>query len=172
MSAVQRESNLEAAGDYQGKVARETSRLARRMREAGHHEPLGDPTSGVALVVEQPVGPRLVEAIRLSLDSVGLSEAYVTWAGTGLLAQEILTSEPSALVAIGAGAAREIDNLEHRLARRTFSDAAEGVWFSWTRGTAGLFLPPLAPALEDEAAKRRFWRAFLALRELVPSSHL
>ena len=67
--------------------------------------------------MEQPVGPRLLEALSASLTAVGLPEAYVTWAGTGLLAEEFLVSEPAALVAIGAGAAREIDSLDYPLAR-------------------------------------------------------
>lgn len=169
---MQRESKQEPVGDYRGKVARETSRLARLVREAGHPEPLGDPNSGIVIVVEQPVGPRLLEALSASLAAVGLPEAYVTWTGTGLLTEEILVTEPAALVAIGAGAAREIDSLDYPLARHSFSEAVEGTWFSWTRGTTGLSLPPLAPALGDEAAKRSFWRAFLALRDLTPASAL
>jgi hypothetical protein len=48
-----------------------------------------------------------------------------------------------------------------------FSEAPEGSWFIWTKGTRGLRLPALAPALDDPDAKRRFWTAFLALRTLV-----
>jgi hypothetical protein len=116
------------------------------------------------LVVEQPVGPRVTQALQRSLNTVGLPEAYVTYASTGLLAQEILAAEPHALVAVGPGAARDIDALEHPLAQCPFSTAESGAWFAWTKGTAGLSLPALAPALEDEASKRRFWRAFLTLR--------
>jgi hypothetical protein len=71
-------------------------------------------------------------------------------------------------VAVGPGAVREIDALSHPLAQRSFSEAEVGVWFAWTKGTAGLTLPPLMPALNDEGSKRRFWRAFLALRDLTP----
>lgn len=121
------------------------------------------------LVVEQPAGPRTLQALERSLDAVGLPGAYVTWAPTGTLAEEILASEPHALVAVGPAAAREIDALEHSLAQNSFSEAQTGVWFTWTKGTAGLALPSLAPALDDDAAKRRFWRAFLALRERAPN---
>ena len=121
------------------------------------------------MVVEQPAGPRAVEALRRSLDSVGLLEAYVTWTYTGLLMEELLSIEPHALVAVGPGAVRELDALRHPLARGSFAEAPEGTWFSWTRGTAGLRLPALTPALDDDGAKRRFWRAFVALRDLAPA---
>lgn len=138
------------------------------MREAGHQDPSGDPGCGLVLVVEQPVGPRVLDALARSLSALGLSEAYVTPAGTGLLYEEILSVEPSALVAIGPGAAREIDTLAHPLAHHPYSDATPGEWFTWTKGTAGLLLPALVPALNDEEAKRHFWTAFLALRHLAP----
>ncbi len=140
------------------------------MKEEGHPAPLGDPTSGVVLVLEQPVGPRTLEALRLSLHSVGLQEAYVTYESTGLLAQEIQATDPQALIAVGAGAARDIDATDYPLVRHPFSEAEPGVWFPWTKGTAGLLLPALAPALDDNAAKRRFWRAFLTLRVLAPGA--
>ena len=159
----------DAASDYRAKVAHEISHLSRLMQEAGHPAPLGDPTSGVLLLVEQPVEPRALQALDRSLKTVQLPEAYVTYASTGLLAQEVLATEPHALVAVGLGAAREIDALGHPLARRSFSEAEIGVWFAWTKGTAGLYLPALIPALDDDGAKRRFWRAFLALRDLTPT---
>ena len=111
-----------------------------------------------------------MQALELSLKTVQFPEAYVTYASTGTLAQELLAAEPHALVAVGPGAAREIDALGYPLARRSFSEADLGAWFAWTNGTAGLRLPALIPALNDEEAKRRFWRAFLALRDLVPAS--
>ena len=159
-----------AASDYKAKVAHEISLLSRSMKEDGHPAPTGDPTSGVVLVVEQPIGPRVLQALDLSLKTLGLPHAYVTYASTGLLAQELLAAEPDALVAVGAGAAREIDALNHPLAQHSFSEAEMGVWFTWTKGTAGLIVPALIPALEDEGAKQRFWRAFLALRDLRPAS--
>jgi len=137
------------------------------MRAAGHPAPLGDPTSGVVLVVEQPVGPRVLDALAASLVTISLPDAYVTYASTGLLKEELLATEPHALVAVGPGAAREVDDLDHPLARTPFSDAPEGAPFVWTRGTAGLRLPSLAPALSDNANKRRFWRCFLVLRDMV-----
>ncbi len=155
-----------AAGEHRAKTAEETARIARRLKKAGHPTPLGDPASGVMLVVESPVGPRVLDALSRSLDSVGLREAHVFWSSTGLLLEALVAAEPSALAAVGPDAARELDALELPLSRRPFSEAAEGEWFSWTAGTAGLLLPPLAPALDDEAAKKRFWRAFLALRDL------
>ena len=117
------------------------------------------------LVVDAPAGPRVMDALRRSLDSVGLHEGYVVSSSTGLLLEMLLVAEPSILVAVGPDGAREIDSLDHPLARRPFSDAAEGELFSWTAGTTGLRLPPLAPALDDDGAKKRFWRAFLALRD-------
>jgi hypothetical protein len=157
----------DAASDYRDKVAHEISQLSKLMKRAGHPAPLGDPASGVVLVVEQPVGPRVLQAVERSLESVELPEAYVTYASTGLLAREILAAEPHALVAVGPGAASEIDALGYPLVRHSFSEAQRGVWFAWTKGTAGLSLPALVPALDDEEAKRRFWRAFLALRDLA-----
>jgi len=120
-------------------------------------------------VVEQPVGPRILQALERSLQAVGLPEAYVTYEKTGLLAQELQATEPQVLVAIGAGAARDIDALDYPLARQPFSGAQPGIWFPWTKGTAGLVLLALAPALDDEAAKRRFWRAFLTLKDITQS---
>ena len=160
----------DAASEYRAKVVHEFSRLSRLAKESGHPAPLGDPTSGVMLVVEQPVGPRVLQALNRSLNTVGLQGAYVTYASTGLLAQEILAAEPQALVAVGPGAARDIDTLEHPLARSSFSTAEIGTWFAWTKGTAGLSLPALIPALDDDRAKQRFWRAFLALKHVSPGS--
>ena len=164
-----RGASRDAASDYRAKTAHEAARIARRLKGAVHPAPLGDPASGVVVVVEQPAGPRAVEALRRSLDSVGLLEAYVTWTYTGLLMEELLSIEPHALVAVGPGAVRELDALRHPLARGSFAEAPEGTWFSWTRGTAGLRLPALTPALDDDGAKRRFWRAFVALRDLAPA---
>jgi hypothetical protein len=157
----------DAAGDYREKTAYEISRLAKRMKEQGHPAPLGDPASGVVLVVEQPIGPRVLNALQRSLGAVGLPEAYVTYESTGLLANEIMATEPQALVAIGPGAVRDIDDLDHPLVKQLFSDAEPAAWFPWTKGTMGLVLPSIAPALNDDATKRRFWRAFLSLRDLV-----
>ncbi len=156
----------DAAGDYREKTAYEVSRLSKRMQQEGHPAPLGDPTSGVVLVLEQPVGPRTLQALKLSLQAVGLTEAYVTYESTGLLAQEIKATEPQALVAIGAGAANDIDAIDYPLARQPFSSVRPGVWFAWTKGTVGLVLPAITPALDDDAAKRRFWRVFLTLKDL------
>lgn len=156
------------ASEYRAKTAHEFSRLSRLVKSSGNPSPLGDPTSGIMLVVEQPVGPRILQALERSLKTVGLPQAYVTYASTGLLAQEILAAEPHALVAVGPGAARDIDETEHPLARASFSTADPGVPFVWTKGTAGLSLPALTPALDDDAAKRRFWRAFLVLKDFAP----
>jgi hypothetical protein len=155
-----------AADDYRAKTAHEISVLSRRIKESGYPAPSGDPSSGVVLVVEGPAGPRMLEALGRSLDAVGLPDAYVTYAPTGTLREEILATEPHALVAVGPAAAREIDALDHPLAQNRFSEAAAGEWFSWTKGAAGLRLPALNPALDDDAAKRRFWKAFLTLRNL------
>lgn len=152
--------------DYSAKVRHEASHLSRLIREAGHPAPSGDPASGMVVLLEQPVGPRVIEALNLSLGSLDLSRAYVTYSSTGLLMQEILTSEPTILVAIGPGAAQEIDELEYPFARRKFSEASPGNWFAWTRGTSGLLLPSLTQALDDAEAKRRFWRAFLSLQSI------
>lgn len=117
------------------------------------------------LVVEEPVGPRALDALERSLETVGLPESYVTWTSEVLL-EEILACEPSALAAVGPDAARRIDRLGYPLARSQFSEAEAGVWFAWTGGTAGLLVPAIAPALDDEGAKRHFWRAFVGLRDL------
>ena len=154
----------DAASDYREKSAFEISRLSKEIKEQGYPAPLGDPTSGIMLVLEQPAGPRPLEALQRSLHAVGLPEAYVTYESTGLLAREMLAVQPQVLVAVGPGAARDIDAIEYPLARQTFSEAKPGVWFSWSRGTAGLTLPAITPALRDDATKRRFWRTFLSLR--------
>jgi hypothetical protein len=156
----------DAAGDYREKTAYEISRLSRKMKEDGYPAPLGDPTSGTMLVLEQPVGPRILDALKRSLHAVGLPDAYVTYESTGLLAQEIPATQPQALVAIGPGAARDIDGLDHSLVKQPFSNAVPGAWFAWTKGTTGLVLPSIAPALSDERTKRRFWQAFLSLKDL------
>ena len=159
----------DAASDYARKTTYEVSRLSKLMKGEGHPTPLGDPTSGVVLVLEEPFGPRTLLALKLSLEAVGLQQAYVTYESTGLLAQEIQTTEPGVLVAIGPGAAREVDAIDYPLVRQAFSKAEPGVCFPWTKGTKGLLTPSLAPALDDEAAKRRFWSAFLALKDLANS---
>lgn len=155
--------------DYRAKVSHEASHLSRRIQEAGHPAPLGDPASGIFVLLEQPIGPRAIEALNLSLESADLSDVYVTWASTGFLLEEILASEPTALVAVGPGAARDIDELGYPLSRHSFTEATPGVWFTWTKVTAGLLLPSIAQALDDTAAKRRFWRAFLSLRSAAGS---
>lgn len=153
--------------DYRRKASHEALGIARRMKRAGHPAPLGDPASGLMILVDQPVGPRLLEALQLSLETVRLPEAYVTWASTGLLFEELLSLQPSNLVSIGPGAAREIDALDYPLFRNAFADSTYGVWFSWTSSVSGLYLPPLAPALKDDKAKKTFWRSFLALHKLA-----
>ena len=158
----------DAAEDYRRKTEHEASSLSRRIKKAGHPAPLGDPATGVVLVVEQPVGPRVLDALRASLIAVGLPDAYVTYASTGLLMEEILAAEPQLLIAVGPGAAHDLDDLDYPLSRRAFAEAEEGVPFTWTSGTLGLRLPPLAPALDDEESKRRFWRLFLSLKNLAP----
>lgn len=158
------------ANEYGAKTAHEVSRISRRMRQNRHPAPLGDPASGVVLVVEHPAGPRVLGALELSLRAVGLPEAYVTYAATGMLGEELLAIEPRALVAVGADAARDIDASGYPLVRQPFSEATPGIWFSWAKGIAGLLLPSLAPALDDESAKRRFWRAFLTLKTPAPSA--
>ena len=139
-------------------------------KEASHPASRGNPTSGIVLVVEQPVGPRVLDALRRSLRAVSLPGAYVTNTSIGLLKDELLAAQPRALVAIGGGAARYIDAAGYSLVRQPFSEAEPGVWFSWTGGISGLLLPSLAPALDDEAAKRRFWRAFLVLKTITPTA--
>ena len=157
------------AGDYGAKTLREAAQTARRATRTGP-EPFGDPLSGILLVAEPAAGAAnagVADALRRSLATVKLDAAYVTWSHSDLL-EEILSLEPGALVAVGTSAARAIDSLAYSLARTSFSEAPEGSWFAWTKGTSGLKLPALAPALKDQDAKRRFWRAFLALRTLAP----
>ena len=158
-----------ATGDYGAKTSREAARLAYRATRTGP-EPFGDPLTGILLIAEpaaEAANAGVVDALRRSLATVKLDGAYVTWPHSNLL-EEILALEPGALVVLGPAAARAIDSLDYPLARTLFSESPEGSWFDWTKGTSGLRLPALAPALEDAAAKRRFWRAFLAIRALAP----
>jgi len=163
--------------DYHAKTAHEISHLARRAGATGLRASPGVPLPGGVVLVSEPPGYAAEDrAIALSLSAVGLgpdgggTPAYVTRASGDLLREELHALEPAVLVAVGADAARAIDDLRHPLARAAFLDAPEGAWFSWTRGTRGLRLPALAPALHDPGAKRRFWRAFLALRNLQDGS--
>lgn len=156
---------MSAADEYRAKIARELSAISREMKRSGNPEPLGDPLSGVVILLSQPVGPRALDAISRSLAAIEL-EAYVTYSETKLLERELLLTEPRVLAAVGPEAAAEIDALEHPLASNPFSEAKTGTPFAWKKNTTGLLLPPLAPALDDEEEKRRFWQAFLALRAL------
>lgn len=162
-----------AASDYEAKISHETARLARGASRIGP-EHFGDPLSGVVFVAEPATGEnagantnaRVVDALRRSIAAVRLDRAYVTWPHPDLL-EEMLSLEPSALVAVGPGAARAIDALDYPLVAAQFSTATEGAWFAWTDGVSGLRLPALVPALDDTGAKHRFWRAFLAVRAIV-----
>ena len=159
-----------AARDYEAKTSHETARLANQAARAGLPQPFGDPLSGVVLVAEpaaEPEGARMVDALRRSLAAVKLDRVYVTWSHPDL-PEEILSLEPDALVAVGPTAALIIDSWNYPLAKTAFLEAPEGSWFAWTKGTRGLRLPALAPALDDADVKRRFWATFLALRALVP----
>jgi len=161
-----------AASEYEAKISHEATQLARRGEHAGP-VPFGDTHSGIVFVAEKTAGTtsaRMVDALRSSLAAVKLERAYVTWPHPDLL-EEILSLEPGALVAIGPGAAHTIDSLGYPLAKASFSEAPEGSWFAWIKGTSGLRLPALTPALEDPDAKRRFWRAFLTLRALAPNGN-
>lgn len=158
-----------AARDYEAKTYYETARLARQATRAGLPPPFGDPLSGVVIAAEPaagPLGTRMVDALQRSLVTVKLDRAYVTWSHPDIL-EEILSLEPTALVAVGSTTARTIDSCDYTLAKERFSEVPEGSWFAWTESAYGLRLPALAPALDDASAKRRFWTAFLALRALV-----
>ncbi len=121
------------------------------------------------LVVEPPVGPRALEALKACLEAVNLPHAYVTYASTGLLKEELLAIKPRAVVAVDPKVARDIDVAGYPLVRRYFPEAKPGEWFFWMKGIRGLLIPSLFPALDDEATKRRFWQAFLSLKDLVPT---
>lgn len=156
--------------DHEAKISHEADRLAQRAERAGLPRPFGNALSGVLLVVEgaeNAYHTRLVEALRRSLAAVYLEDAYVTWPSPNLF-EEILAFEPAGLVAVGPRAVQAIDSLSYPLAKMSFSEALEGSWFAWTKSTRGLLLPALAPALNDDGAKRRFWRAFLTLRSFAP----
>ena len=156
-----------AANAYEEKTSHEVARLVRGSKRAGLPRPFGDPLSGVVLVAERdPASAEVADALRRSLAAIKIDRAYVTWPSSDLL-EEILSLEPSALVAVGPAAARVIDDLNYPLVKTLFSETLEGSWFIWTKGTFGLQLPALAPALGDADTKRRFWRAFLALRDLA-----
>jgi hypothetical protein len=156
---------MTAPDDYLAKAERELSAITREMKRTGNPGPLGNPLSGTVIVLSQPVGPRVLDAIRRSLDATQL-DAYVTYAATGLLRRELLLAEPSVLAASGPEAAAEVDALQHPLASKPFAEATEGAPFAWKRNTTGILLPSLAGSLDDEAEKRRFWQAFLTLRSL------
>ncbi|MBA2442850.1 MAG: hypothetical protein H0V53_10675 [Rubrobacter sp.] len=156
-----------AGEEYRAKTEHEASLLARRARGPRGPAPPGDPASGIVVVLHE-ARPALLDALGRSLESVGLPDAYVTASPADLLLAELLSCEPAALVAVGPEAARRVDGLGYPLVLSPFSEAPEGAWFPWTRGTSGLLLPSLAEALEDDEAKRAFWRAFLALRGLRP----
>jgi hypothetical protein len=165
-----RKTPRNAASDYEAKTSHEAAHLARGTAHIGP-APFGEPLTGVVLVAEPAAGAtgtKIVDALRRSLAAVKLERAYVTWPHPNLL-QEMLSLEPTALVAVGP-AASAIDSLSYPLTKSQFSEATEGSWFAWTEGAYGLRLPALAPALSDADAKRRFWRAFLALRTLAPDS--
>lgn len=167
-----RKSSPPATSDYEAKAAHEAEGASQRTARPDEPYPSGDPLSGIVLVAEPALSTagsaKLADALRRSLSAVGLDQAYVTWSPAGPLLGELLSLEPTILVAVGPGAARAIDDAGYSLVKNRFGDATEGSWFAWTRGTTGLLLPDLAPALEDPEAKRRFWRAFLALRDLAP----
>ncbi|CAN5908183.1 hypothetical protein BH23ACT11_BH23ACT11_09530 [soil metagenome] len=152
--------------DYRKKFAHEVQRISRRLKQAGYQEPIGDPGSGLMIVIEQPVGPRILAALTRSLEVVSLPDAYVTWAATGALLEELLALQPSYLLTIGPGAANEIDALDYPLSRASFEQASYGTWFTWTGSIQGLSVPSLAGALDDEKAKHKFWEKFLTLRDL------
>ncbi|WP_119066135.1 hypothetical protein [Rubrobacter indicoceani] len=158
------------AADYRARADHALAGISRDLQRAGHPKPSGDPLIGVVIVLEQPVGPRVFEALSKSLGAIELPEAYVTCAETGLLKKELRLSEPGVLVAVGPGAAREIDQLGDPLALKPFSDARLGNPFTWKRNTIGILLPPLSDALDDETEKRRFWTAFRSLGALVRNS--
>lgn len=164
-----------AASDYADKVSREATMTARRAELSDTPRPLGNPLSGIVLVAEPPTdsgtgvgtSARITDALSRSLAAVNLEDAYVVWPAADL-AETLLSLEPSALVAVGPDAARAIDAACYPLAKTPFSEAPEGTWFAWAKGTPGLRLPALAPALTDDDAKRRFWQAFRSLRGLAP----
>lgn len=161
----------QATRDYEAKVAQEIEGTSRRSARPDLPYPSGDPLSGIVLVAEPAPttagSARLADALGRSLAAVGLEAAYVTWSSSGPLKEELLSLEPAILVVVGPGATRAVDDAGYALVKTRFGEATEGTWFSWTRGTTGLLLPDLAPALDDPEAKRRFWRAFLALRDLA-----
>jgi hypothetical protein len=152
--------------EYRAKLSREAAAVAEAALREGLPKPAGDPGSGIVIVMETPPDPAQTEAMEKSLQAIHLQQAYLTWNPADLLRREILFVEPVALVAVGPGPARRIDEMAYPLARSTFREAGEGAWFRWSRNTAGMRLPPLGPALTDEAAKRKFWAAFLSLQPL------
>ncbi len=158
-----------AARNSPNETPRDLSHISRLIKKQGHFAPRGDPTSGIVLVVEQPVGPRVLDPLGACLEAVNLPHAYVTYASTGLLKKELLAIKPHAVVAVGSGAAHDIDVAGYPLARRYFPEAKPGEWFFWMKGIQGLLLPSLLPALDDKATKHRFWQAFISLKDLAPT---
>ena len=157
MSPSSEESAREALEDYRAKIACEIP--------AEDELPRGEANSGVMVVLEPPHTPAVLDALARSLESVEHPLALIVEADERL-ARRMLSAAPAAVVAVGYDAARCVDETEYPLARARFSESPFGEWFVWSKGVRGLVLPPLAPALEDEEAKRGFWKAFLALRGL------
>ncbi len=159
MSPPSDEAAREALEDYRAKISRETS------GDGAGELPRGEADSGVMVVLEPPHTPAVLDALARSLESVGHPLALVVEADERL-ARRMLSATPAAVAAVGPEAVRCVDEMDYPLARARFSEAPVGEWFAWSKGMRGLVLPPLAPALEDEEAKRGFWKAFLALRGL------
>lgn len=153
--------------DYRARAERELVGISAAILASGNPPPSGDPLLGIFVLLGQPVGPRPLEALSLSLHAVGIPDAYVTFTATDQLSRELRLIEPHLLLAVGPDAAREIDDLQHPLRLKDFRDAAPGSPFAWKRNTTGLLLPPLHPALDDDTEKRRFWNAFKTLKSLL-----
>lgn len=157
MGSPSEEKDRAAREEYRAKISREIP--------AGDELPRGEADSGVMVVLEPPQTLAVLDALSRSLQAVGQPLALVVDSDERL-ARRMLSAAPAAVVAVGPEAARRVDETDHPLARARFREAPVGEWFVWSKSARGLLLPPLAPALEDEEAKRGFWKAFLALRGL------
>ncbi len=79
----------------------------------------------------------------------------------GRVADEFNIVKPRIIVVMGEQAAQTINQLDIPLARPL--EAHEGEIQAFTPSCDALFVPDIDDALDEEGAKRRFWRAFRSL---------
>ena len=80
----------------------------------------------------------------------------------GRLVEELAIVQPKILVVMGEDALEVVNDLDVPLSRGS-SIAEPGVLQSFTPSIDALYVPNIDEALDEESAKRAFWRAFQAL---------